>query len=230
MSTIISVYSSSRIGRAHKENGLQNQDAVSVFENERIALAVLSDGVSECEFGGQGAEAAVKVTERLLVKNHQKLWKMPPQKTVGIILNEVRHGLSSLADGNLSQYAGTLCFALLDKVSRRLMLFKLGDSNVYLFSKDGCALFGKGQGADTRFTVSPDAEAAAELEMVDGVGLTAVMLCSDGAWRSMYDGNRLKDELTAAAVSGDTETFKQHFDSQESTDDSSFALIHLSNN
>ena len=230
MSVIISVYCSSVTGRAHKENGLQNQDAVSVFENEKIALAVLADGVSKCEFGGQGADAAVKVTEKLLVKNHSRLWKMPPQKTVGIILNEVRHELLSLAEGDLSQYASTLCFALLDKTSRRLMLFKLGDSNVYLLSNDGCTLFGKGQVTDTRFTVSPDAEAAAELEVMSGAGLTAVMLCSDGAWRSMYDGNRLSEHLKIAAISGDTEAFKQHFDSQESTDDSSFAFINLSNN
>ena len=230
MSIIISVYCSSVIGRAHKENGLQNQDAVSVFEDEKIALAVLADGVSSCEFGGKGAETAVRVTEQLLVKNHAKLWKMPQEKTVGIILNEVRHGLSSLADGDLSRYASTLCFVLLDKASQRLMLFRLGDSNVYLLSEDGCALFGKGQDTDTRFTVSPDAEAAAELEVVSCAHKNAVMLCSDGAWRSMYDGNRLKNELTAAARLADTEAFKRHFLLQESIDDSSFALVNISNN
>jgi serine/threonine protein phosphatase PrpC len=220
------VYSDSKVGRLHKERGLLNQDVIKYSETEDLVLGVLADGVSAAKFGGQGALIATETVADFLLKNSKSLFSINEEHLKNIILNEVQSALSRQAvEGNVEDYASTLVFASFQKSTNKLMLFSLGDSMIYLFSSQGCTPFENNTRKELRFTVSEDALKSTEFKIVPTEDIKGVMLCSDGAWRTMYSDGMMLPSLLKAGETFELEAFKEHFEKQDCLDDMSVIML-----
>ncbi len=226
MSVIKLVYSNSTVGRFHRDKGIPNQDVIKFVESEDLTVAVLADGVSSAENGGDGAKTAVKTVAEFLMRNGNRFMLLEVDTAKTIIINEVLMALKQKAgDRDIEEFASTLCFALFQKSSKKVMLFSLGDSNIYLFSEKACELFYSNNRGDTRFTVSEDAESFANLTTFSAENCFGVMLCSDGAWRSMYQNGSMLPFLVKSSKTADFDVFCQHFENQNCDDDSSVLMM-----
>lgn len=226
MRVIKLVYSNSKIGNFHRDKGLLNQDVIKFLENDDLAVAVLADGVSATKNGGKGAEITVLTVADFLIKNGKRFISFPKNVAKSLIIYEVQDALKQNAgECDIEDFASTLCFALLQKSTEKLMLFSLGDSGVYLLSEKGCVPFAVADKRDVRFTVSEDAGLFAKLETVAAGDCCGVMLCSDGAWRTMYSNGFMLQPLVNAAKAPDFKAFVEHFENSDSDDDSSVLLM-----
>ncbi len=226
MRVIKLVYSNSKIGDFHRDKGLSNQDVIKFLENDDLAVAALADGVSAAKNGGEGAEIAALTVVDFLIKNGKRFMSFPKGVAKSLIINEVQTAILQRAgDCDIEDFASTLCFSLFQKSTEKLMLFSLGDSGIYLLSKKGCVPFVAVDKRDVRFTVSEDAEEFAKLETVAVSDYFGVMLCSDGAWHTMYSNGYMLQPLVNAAKTSDFNAFVEHFKNSSSDDDSSVLLM-----
>lgn len=220
------VYSDSKVGRLHKERGLLNQDVIKYSETEDLVLGVLADGVSAAKFGGQGALIATETVADFLLKNSKSLFDVNEEHLKNIILNEVQSALSRHAvEGGVEDYASTLVIALFQKSTNKLMLFSLGDSMIYLFSSQGCRPFENNARKDLKFTASEDAVKSIKFKIVPTEDIKGIMLCSDGAWRTMYIDGVMLPSLLKACETFDIDVFKEHFKKQDCLDDMSVIML-----
>ena len=226
MRVIKLVYSNSKVGRFHRENGLLNQDSIKCLQTEDLVLGVLADGVSAAQNGGEGAAITTETVAKFLLNNGKKLFCLSEEHLKTAVLNEVLSALKEKAVGDdVEQFASTLVFSLFQKSQNRLMLFTLGDSKIYLLSSDGCKPFAENLLKELKFTTSKDAFKSAELKIVSAEDIKGVMLCSDGAWRTMYSNGVMLPSLFTAGKTFELDAFKEHFEKQDCYDDMSVIMF-----
>lgn len=183
--------SCSTVGRLHRERGLANQDCVMAVEGDERAVYALADGVSGCAAGGAGARL---VCERLcdrLLHPTLALFDESPERLGREILGcalEALEEASKTSGIAVEEYASTLCLALVDRKSERVLLFQLGDSLIFI-EKGGelCARLGEvNEGSLTVCTTTQDAHLAVSVRLLTPTEYDSITMLSDGAWRPFY--------------------------------------------
>ncbi len=161
------------------------------------------------------------------------LFGYSPQKTAYIITSEVQRRLSEIAEKTgeaIESFASTLCFACYEKSTNRLMTFQLGDSNLYLVSDKGCKIPSYEKKTLPAFTVYDDADEKAVVTIHNAQDFNSVVLCSDGAWRKLYDKGVFKPDLLEIMKKSEFSKLKSFWEECVCEDDCSYILMNFNKN
>ena len=224
--------SCSTVGQLHRERGLANQDCVMAVEGDGRAVYALADGVSGCAAGGTGARL---VCERLcdrLLDPSLPLFDESPERLGREILGCALAALEEASKTSgiaVDEYASTLCLALVDRASERVLLFQLGDSLIFV-EKEGevCVRLGEvNEGSLTVCTTTQDAHLAASVRLLSPREYDSITMLSDGAWRPFYRDRAAFSRAISALEARDGETLVRHIEAaSDEPDDASLLAIY----
>ncbi len=200
---------------------MQNQDALLFSENEKFAVAVLADGVSECSYAKEGAEIACSTVADLFLSCADLFFSSSAKKTAYLVVSEVAKKLSNAASAKNEKtpllFSSTLSFACLDKKKNKILIFQLGDSCVFSLSKKK-ELKKVHHDYEYAFTTTPEAEDFAKIKILNASSLDAIILFSDGAWKPMLS-------YTLPETWDDDKTLSTYFTSLNPIDDCSYIFM-----
>ncbi len=187
-----SVLQFSLVGSFHSQKNAKNEDVILRKSTENFELIALADGASCCKYARIGAKIACQTVVDLFLGCFSLFFNSSLEKCTRLITDEIYKRLLSFSSEkgcDVTELSSTLCFACLNKQTRRIFLFQLGDSNIYLISQcevsSLCPKIKQRQG----FTANKDAYRYANVFFSDVSSFNSVLLCSDGAWKLMYNKN-----------------------------------------
>ena len=212
----------------------ENQDIFLHDENALIEAVVLADGVSGSRLGKLGAQIACDTVMQILLAEGKHLFTMSKELVAHLIIERIMDKITQEKLCDLpSDCASTLAFACRDKAEGKLLTFTLGDTLLYTVSDTDCDLISQPD-TDTEgkccVTTTEDAAQRVSITMRDTADQSAVMLCTDGAWQSMYEDSRLNGELKSEIIAGNYDALKKHLQATMPDDDSSFIIMKLPQN
>lgn len=222
----------SKTGAYHLDRGMENQDAGRWSGNKRCFGLFLADGVSACGEARRGAETACRAMEQLMMQRGEYFLDMDSREAAAYFVSHMRYELERKAgaDGKpVEEYSSTMACALLDAQSGRLQVFNLGDGLIggvrngrflVLASPDDSS-----RGCCT--TTTADAAARAAVGVIPAEELDSLFLCSDGAWRQMFAGSRLRPELQEMIEKGNYQGLSVWLEKTGSFDDCSFISLDM---
>ena len=224
--------SCSVVGQVHRERGLANQDCVMVAEGDERAVYALADGVSGCAAGGTGARLVCERLCNRLLDPSLPLFDESTERLAKEILGCALEALSEDARVSgiaVDEYASTLCLALVDRKSERVLLFQLGDSLIFV-EKGGelCARLGEvNEGSLTVCTTTLDAHLAVSIRLLTPLEYDSITMLSDGAWRPFYRDRAAFARTVSALESRDGEALIRRIEAGiDEPDDASLLAIY----
>lgn len=222
----------SKAGIYHSNDPLQNQDAIAVDENSRFLTATLADGVSECSEAGTGARIVCHAVNDLLLKKGSYFLELESRYTADFILRHIQYELNKEAEEagiELNEYSSTVASILLDKKSKKMMLFNLGDSLILAAESGKCNILA--MPAESCFgcpsTTTENVSAAIYTKVIDASPYNSLLICSDGAWKHMYERDRMKPEVKELLLNSDCAGLNAFLYAQNCTDDYSYIYINM---
>lgn len=220
----------SRTGMLHLASNEENQDAIRFGQTNDYAIISLADGVSSCKEAKCGAEIASQVVTDLLLKNGALFFELDEKQIAEFVLEHVLYELKEKSrEENIdeNEYSSTLSSVLVDKKRDRILCFNLGDSLIMSIGNgksrilsmpsdtfDGCCV-----------TTTKNAASVVDVKKMKNHQGNTVIILSDGAWQSLFMGNKLKAELKEMLDVSDIAGLKAYLDSQECPDDNSFVCL-----
>lgn len=222
----------SRTGARHSRGGQENQDAVFSGRQGHYTVISLADGVSACGAAKAGAETACAAVTGLLLKRGAFFLEFEGEKAAQLIISHVAYELErrALADGRrVEEYSSTLASVLYDGKSGKLLYFSLGDSMILAVDHGRCRVLAAPSDS-TRgccVTTTKNASAMARTGILDADGMESVLICSDGAWRELFRGNRLKPEAASLLAGHEVQGLKEYLARREQEDDCTLILMDL---
>lgn len=218
-----------KTGSAHARDGIPCQDAVYFAENPKMLFIALADGVSECPNSHIGAQVACRAAGDYLLEYAQSLAAFSDQKLAYLILEQVVFALEEKA-AELGcapeSLSSTLSFCCVNRKSRSMIAFHLGDGAVYTLEQENAALLippaRDGLGG-TVSTLTRNAYKAVQIRRASLPGQTRVLLCSDGVLKAASAPD-CTDDLRQSLSLGDPEGLKAALDQAENFDDCSFII------
>lgn len=224
------IYEYSGTGARHSAHGGENEDAVCSRQNERYAVISLADGVSACRKARAGAEIASEAMAGLLVGKGKYLFDFSRQQIAEIAISHILSKLRRQAEQDLSaeeEYSSTVAGALFDKQEQKLLYFNLGDGMILAQAGGHSRILSRPSDSSSGCCVTTTRNAG---RMVDArvaavERMDSVLLCSDGAWRHMFDQNRIKPEVSTLLTDHDWSGLETYLSGQKCLDDYSFAAM-----
>ena len=222
----------SKAGTRHRKEGLENQDVVLQGSTGRFEVVALADGVSSCREAKKGAEIACGAILDLLLQKGEYFWKFEQKKRAELIVEHVFYKLKEAAEKNgvaVEELSSTLAAVLLDKQTKQLLYFNLGDGMLLAVRPECCKiLFVPADSAEgCPVTTTRGAASVVQTEVLDASALQSVVLCSDGAWQLMFKQGRLKAECAGLLQGASFTQLGQYLDEQEGMDDYSFIVMEI---
>ena len=222
----------SEAGKYHKETGEENQDVLCCAQNKKYSVISLADGVSTCQEAKKGAEIACRAITELFFKNADHLLEFDNEQIAELALSHILFELKRQAEANfkdLTDYSSTIASVLIDKKKKRMLCFNLGDSIIIATGKGKCRVLSmpsdSSSGCCTTTTTGASSMASVNIFYTDG--LESVVLCSDGAWKQMFNKNRLKPEVFSMLSNNDYDRLKDFLLGQKCFDDYSFISMDI---
>ena len=226
------INSASYTGRRHTAEAAPNQDYVTSAKKKGSTVITLADGVSSCKEAKTGARVCGDTATRLLLRKGHVLQDYDPSHIADIALTEILYELEQTAKNEkerIEEYSSTLATVLHDKKSGTILCMSLGDSLIlgisggrcyvltdpYISSRGCCVTTTKGATSETKVRILDDSE------------LDAVIICSDGAWRKMFENNRIKKEIEEMLAAGDYDGLEAFLRDKDGSDDYSFIAMDL---
>ncbi len=221
------IRSFSKTGGLHRDRREENQDAVLSGESGRFLALALADGMSSCRAAEAGAHTACRVAVDLLLAHGSRFLTFSGHKTAALLLTQILSELAALAGGDgmaLEDYSSTLACVLLDKEAGRAVHCNVGDSLILAAGEHGCRVVAM---PDSRrdgccATTTAGAAGQARAGSFDTGAYHSILLCSDGAWRLMYEKNRLYPAVRRLLLRGDYGGLGGYLDNQDCRDDCTF--------
>jgi len=217
----------SKIGEYHSRHSMENQDAVSYRMKGNYSVISLADGVSTCSRSGRGAEIASRAASNLLARDARKLACEDKYQFSKCILTCILRQLaeeSKKSGAAVEDYSSTIASVLIDKKRKKIYCFNVGDGIVFGITKESCRILSVP--GDTRngccVTTTKGAERMATVRIDDTGSVESIVICSDGAWREMFDRDRLKPEVKTILINKDYDELGRFLDKQHCFDDHSF--------
>lgn len=225
---MISEYS--RTGMLHLSSDEENQDVIRFGQKNDYAIISLADGVSSCKEAKCGAEIACQAITNLLLKNSMFFFELDEKQIAEFVLAHVLYELREKAreeNKDINEYSSTLASVLVDKKRDRMLCFNLGDSLIMSIGNGKSRIFS--MPSDTLggccVTTTQKAASMIDVKKVKINQNDSVIILSDGAWQSMFMGNRPKARVKELLNAGDTLGLKEYLDSHECPDDHSFVCL-----
>ena len=223
----------SRAGSFHSCQEDKNQDRVMSAENERFTVITLADGASSCPESGTGAEIACEAVTALFLSRAEMFFGFNRRETADFVLGHIRHRIKKRAEAEnrcISDYSSTIASVICDSRLNRFFYFSLGDSLIAGTDKSRCFMIAMPPDSfgGTCMTTTENAEKLAECGVVQGREVDTVFICSDGAWRLMFERNRLYKDMERLLVEGDFKGLSEAVVQKESFDDHSLICCDMS--
>lgn len=225
----------SKTGSYHSKNHTENQDVILSGSSGSLTGLFLADGVSGCERSGVGAMRVCEAMKNLLMKRGACFFDLEEREIADYSLAHVRYALRELSrlEGRpVEHFSSTMAWGLLDRRSGRLMLLNLGDGliagvrdgrlNILAMPDDsskGCCC-----------TTTEGAEGRTAVRFADAGDYDEVFLCSDGAWKALFDGGRLRDEVRRLLKTGACADLANYLRKTDTFDDCSFISMKCKEN
>lgn len=220
----------SKIGEYHKEKKCENQDVIYYDENDNFQVISLADGVSACKKSKYGAEIVAKSITNLMIKKGSYFFDFSAGETAHLVLSHILYELKQCAKNNedienINEYSSTLACVVVDKKKKSILCFSLGDSIIMAsgngqtcivtppssYSEDGCCV-----------TTTKNADLLASVKIINSDNVESIMICSDGAWKKMYEHQKLKPEIKEILVNNRYDQLNKYLSEQRCFDDCSF--------
>lgn len=223
------MYLFSQKGMYHKQNDEVCGDVVRGLDNGDFAVLVIADGVSTCSFGSEGASIVSSCALEYLQYQFERLHTLP-KEWVNFLLKSVLERLSVVAklhNSSVEEFSSTLLVSVVDKVRNELYYCNIGDGMLLSVENEKCPILSMPQG-DGFFC--PVTTTRNVLQVVDSGRknldeVSRVVMCTDGAWRKMYNRYTMKTEVKKQLLKNDINEFASYMQTATDVDDSSFAIV-----
>jgi len=222
-------------GMYHKDNNEENQDALFFGENKRFTVITLADGVSKCKEGKAGALVAGKALTDLFLRKGDYFIEFKKEQTVDFAISHILYELRKKSETdkkNIEDYSSTIASVLLDKKAKKLLYFSIGDSIIITVKNKNCDIIAKPLDSSLGccVTTTKGVEKAVKTDIINMFGIDSVLICSDGAWRNMFEMGKLNNEVKEFIINNEHDKLKQFIEHSNSFDDSSFIFVNLRSN
>lgn len=226
------IYEYSRMGLRHERDGASNEDHICRAENCTASVIALADGVSTCSMAGEGAETAAEAFTGLLRGKGGLLLEHEEENIAEIVTGHVLFELKAKAKKgphDTADYSSTLSGVMHDRQKDMLLIYNLGDCMVITAQAGQCSIAAAPYDSTDGccVTTTKNAASAASVKKMAAEGIDFAVICSDGAWREMIRGNRLKKEVTEMIASGRFGELGAYLEECGCEDDSSFVALRL---
>ena len=109
-------------------NNKENQDNITVYENEKIILACVSDGCTNAEYPVEAA----KMNGQVAIEASRNIWGMNEKKAKQYLCKCYNEFFS-----NSDQLCATTAFVMINKLTKSYRVFSVGDTAVLSYNKNG---------------------------------------------------------------------------------------------
>lgn len=113
-------------------NGMQNQDNVTVYEDDTFLLACVSDGCTNAEYPVE----AGRMNGQVAVKASKFIWSLPEKKAKQY-LSECYNEIFSNSDFPYKQLCATTAFVIINKATGAYRAFSVGDTAILSYNANG---------------------------------------------------------------------------------------------
>lgn len=113
-------------------NGMQNQDNITVYEDDNIVLACVSDGCTNADYPVE----ASRMNGQVAVKVSKVIWSMPEKKAKQYLC-ECYNEIFSNSDYSYKQLCATTAFVMINKTTGAYRAFSVGDTAVLSYNANG---------------------------------------------------------------------------------------------
>lgn len=219
-------------GIFHNNDADRNQDVVFSAENRNYITITLADGVSSCKEARNGAQAAGRAVMDLLLLKGSFFLTLGQEKRAELVVSHLQYELqqhASQAGRPFSEYASTVAGILLEKKTKRMLLFNLGDSLILSVQNGMCKILSmpSDSAAGCPVTTTKGAARLARTGVFDASFMESVLICSDGAWKNMFDRNYLRKDVKQMLLETDYKALAQFLQLQNCYDDYSFISLDI---
>lgn len=220
----------SRAGNHHNNDITKCQDVIEVNDSGMYSVLTVADGVSSCKQARAGAEIASKSVTELLSRNAEFFQELDREKMVDIILKHINFELERAAgknNENVEEYSSTITSVLYNKTSGKMLLINLGDSLILSTKKDNFQIVSSPYNSVSGcpVTTSRKAKEYIKVSILDSFDSDSLMICTDGAWRAMFEKNKLKSDVKTMVTDMDYDILDEYLCNQNNEDDYSYVAI-----
>lgn len=219
-------------GTHHSEENGENQDALCHAQDRRYCVISLADGASACSEAKSGAEIASRAITQLLFKMGDRLMALNREQIADVVLSHILYELGKHAEDkstDIGEYSSTVASVLIDKRTKRMLCFSLGDSLILSVGWGCCRVLAM-PGDSTLgccVTTTKSADRMVSVTMTDASKVESVVICSDGAWKQMFNKNKMKPEVLRMLTGNEYDELSDFLREQQCFDDYSFISMDL---
>ncbi|MCD8091071.1 MAG: protein phosphatase 2C domain-containing protein [Clostridiales bacterium] len=223
----------SRKGSYHTGRKEENQDFVFFGCNKDFYALCLADGVSACKEAKKGAETAAVAITDLFLKAGQHFFEFENEQAARLIAAHVLYELKEqAAEGgeDVKEYSAAAASVLVDRRRNKILCFSLGDCMIMAAGGGKCRVVCPPSDSTSGCCVTTTENAAEmiSLKIYDAAMIDSVVICSDGAWKHMFEkNNRLKTEAAGFIINNEYDKLGKFLIKQNSFDDYSFISLDM---
>ena len=152
--------------------------------------------------------------------------------TAKLVLSHILHQLKEQAekDGcDTNAYSSTVAGVLIDKKNGKMLCLNLGDGLILVTGKGRCRI--ATMPADSEggccVTTTEYAGEMTEVRLLETEAVESVLICSDGAWRAMFEKNKLHPEAGKLLLQKEYEKLGIFLENRKGPDDFSFIAFDI---
>lgn len=222
----------SNIGTYHVKLNGENEDVVCYDSDKGKNVITLADGVSTCNEAKKGAEITSHAITNLFLKKGSFFLESDQKQVTKWALSHVLHELKRQADKDskaIEEYSSTLSSVFVDEKNGKMLCFNLGDNIIFATGNGRCCVLAMPENSSDgcSVTTTKNASIMVTTKIIETSKIDAVIICSDGAWKQMYQKNKMKPEIHDLLVNHKFDDLKRYFQSRNSMDDCSFISMNL---
>lgn len=221
------IRSMSHIGKYHEGTSGSNEDAVCMGQNSRLCVLSLADGMTACREAKTGADIASRAITRLLLNEGRYFLTLDSSRLADLIFTHIFYKIKSYAEdagSSVEEFSSTITSVLIDKKSGKMLCYHLGDNMVLAVGNGKCrVLCSPAYGEDGCLaTTTENGQRSVSVSRFDIRDYESIVIVSDGAWRNMLSGNRIRQDVAAMLAIGDYDALEAFLVSMNCRDDYSF--------
>lgn len=222
----------SNAGMHHLFDNAINQDAISTAQNNRYVAISLADGVSTCTAAQQGAIVACNTLNDLLINKAAFFFQFDEKQVAEIVISHILYNLRKQAaedNEDIGEYSSTISSVLIDTKAKKAVLINLGDGIILAMAKGKANVLAMPDDSSLGCCVTTTMNAinSVAIKAIDIRMLDSIAICSDGAWRQMFNKNKLKPEVANILGNSEYDLLSEFLLKQKCFDDFSFVSVDL---
>ncbi len=221
----------SQTGLYYIDSNTENQDVVRHARNKQFCVISLADGVSGCKEAKSGAEIASGAITNLLLKKGDYFLEFEQEQVAQLVLSHILFELKKCAENtaeNIEEYSSTVASVLIDKKRNRMLCFNLGDGMIMASGRGKCRILSMpAESKNGYVTTTINAYKMVSVRMFDIEFVDSVVICSNGAWKQMFNKSRMKPEIFNLLVNNEYDRLKTFFTGKKCSDDCSFISLNI---